>query len=155
MLTKDFIRNILFCTSFFWCSSDLAKPILQGTVKGGETTRQTEEEVERQHQGMERPGVRQVPKGNGEQRKMEELAVKSSVVAQRPLRLRDRWDEMRVALFSFLPVTKAHTFWRVDFLPKKIFWGTRWCTTLIYSAVVHLFIFIPFCHCHKGCFCFF
>ena len=35
-------------------------------------TRQTEEEVGRQHQGMDRPGVRQVPAGSGEQVKMEE-----------------------------------------------------------------------------------
>ena len=35
-------------------------------------TRQTEEEVERQHRGMDRPGVRQVPEGSGEQGKMEE-----------------------------------------------------------------------------------
>ena len=34
-------------------------------------TRQTEEEVGR-HLGMERPGVRQVPEGSGEQGKMEE-----------------------------------------------------------------------------------
>ena len=53
-------------------SSGLAKTILQGTVKGGKKTRQTEEEVGRQHQGMDRPGVRQVPKGSGEQGKMEE-----------------------------------------------------------------------------------
>ena len=33
---------------------------------------QTEEEVGRQHQGMDRPGVRQVPEGSGEQEKMEE-----------------------------------------------------------------------------------
>ena len=33
----------------------------------GKKTRQTEEEVGRQHQGMERPGVRQVPEGSGEQ----------------------------------------------------------------------------------------
>ena len=34
---------------------------------------------------MDRPGVRQVPEGGGEQRKMEEkLVVKSSVVPQRP-----------------------------------------------------------------------
>ena len=46
-------------------SSGLAKTILQGT-------RQTEEEVGRQHQGMDRPGVRQVPEGSGEQEKMEE-----------------------------------------------------------------------------------
>ena len=38
----------------------------------GKKTRQTEEEVGRQHQGMDRPGVRQVPDGSGEQRKKEE-----------------------------------------------------------------------------------
>ena len=36
-------------------------------------TRQTEEEVGRQHQEMDRPVVRQVPEGVGEQRKMEEV----------------------------------------------------------------------------------
>ena len=36
----------------------------------GKKTRQTEEEV-RRHQGMDRPGVRQVPEGSGEQEKME------------------------------------------------------------------------------------
>ena len=35
-------------------------------------TKQTEEEVGRQHQGLDRPGVRQVPVGSGEQRKLEE-----------------------------------------------------------------------------------
>ena len=34
--------------------------------------RQTEEEVGRQHQGMDRPGVGQVPEDSGEQGKMEE-----------------------------------------------------------------------------------
>ena len=53
-------------------SSGLAKTILQGTVKGGKATRQTEEEVGRQHQGMDKPGVRQVPEGSREGRKMEE-----------------------------------------------------------------------------------
>ena len=39
----------------------------------GKKTRQTGEEVERQHQGMDRPGIRQIPKGSGEQGgKMEE-----------------------------------------------------------------------------------
>ena len=37
----------------------------------GKKTRQTEEEVGRQHQGMDRPGVRQVPEGSAEQGKME------------------------------------------------------------------------------------
>ena len=54
----------------------------------GKKTRQTEEEVGRHHQGMDRPGVRQVPEDNGEQRKMEETVVKSSVVPQRPSRFR-------------------------------------------------------------------
>ena len=48
------------------------KNILQGIVKGGRKTKQTEEEVRRQHQGMDRPGVRQVQEGIGEQGKMEE-----------------------------------------------------------------------------------
>ena len=34
-------------------------------------TRQTEEEVGRQHQGMDRPGVWKVQEGSGEQVKME------------------------------------------------------------------------------------
>ena len=36
-------------------SSGLAQTILQGTVKRVKTTRPTEEEVGRQHQGMDRP----------------------------------------------------------------------------------------------------
>ena len=47
-------------------SSGLAKTILQGTVQWGKKTRHTEEEVKRQHQGMDRPGVRKVPKSSRE-----------------------------------------------------------------------------------------
>ena len=39
-------------------------------------TRQTEEKVGRQHQGMDRPGVRQVRECSGEQQKMEETGRK-------------------------------------------------------------------------------
>ena len=53
-------------------SSGQAKIILQGTVKGGKKTRQTEEEVGRQHQGMDRPGFRQVSEDSGELGKMKE-----------------------------------------------------------------------------------
>ena len=42
----------------------------------GKKTRQTEEEVGRQHQGMDKPGVQQVPKGSGEQAKMEKTGCK-------------------------------------------------------------------------------
>ena len=38
----------------------------------GKKTRQTEEEVGRQHHRMDRPGVCQVPEGSGEEGKMEE-----------------------------------------------------------------------------------
>ena len=42
----------------------------------GKKTRLTEEEVGRQPQGMDRPGVCQVPEGSGEQGKMEETGCK-------------------------------------------------------------------------------
>ena len=42
----------------------------------GKKTRLTEEEVGRQHREMDRPGVRQVPEGSGEQGKMEKTACK-------------------------------------------------------------------------------
>ena len=40
----------------------------------GKKTRQTEEEVGRQHQGMDRSGVRQAQDGSGEQGKIENTA---------------------------------------------------------------------------------
>ena len=46
---------------------------------------QTEEEVGRQHQGMDRPGVRQVPEGDGEQGKMEETG--SEIICGAPMTL--------------------------------------------------------------------
>ena len=42
----------------------------------GKKTRQTVEEVGKQHQGMDRPGVRQVPTGSAEQGKVEETGCK-------------------------------------------------------------------------------
>ena len=42
----------------------------------GKKIRQTEEEVGRQHQGMDRPGVWQVPEGSGKQGKMEKTHYK-------------------------------------------------------------------------------
>ena len=48
-------------------SSGLAKNRLARHSERGKKTRRTKEEVGRQHQGMYRPGVRQVPEGSGEQ----------------------------------------------------------------------------------------
>ena len=42
----------------------------------GKKTRRTKEEVGRQPQGMDRPGVQQVPEGSGEQGKMEKTGCK-------------------------------------------------------------------------------
>ena len=42
----------------------------------GKKTRRTKEEVGRQHQGMNRPGIRQVPEGSWEQGKMEKTGCK-------------------------------------------------------------------------------
>ena len=70
--------------------SGLAKTILQSTVKGEKKTRQTEEKVARQHQGLDRPGVHQVPEGSREQGKMEETGCEIICGAQRSLQLRDR-----------------------------------------------------------------
>ena len=55
-------------------SSGVAKNILQGTVKERKRKGREEDKAdrERQHQEMYRPGVRQVPEGNGEQGRMEE-----------------------------------------------------------------------------------
>ena len=57
----------------------------------GKKTRQTEEEVERQHQGMDRPRVQQVPEGSGERGKNGENWLRNHMVPQRPSCLRDRW----------------------------------------------------------------
>ena len=48
----------------------------------GKKTRRTEEEVGRQHQGMDRPRVRQVPEGSGEQEKMVKTGCKIICGAQ-------------------------------------------------------------------------
>ena len=64
------------------CSSGMAKTILQSS-DWGKKTKLTENEVGRQHQGMNRPGVHKVPEDSGEQRKMEETG--SGVICGAPL----------------------------------------------------------------------
>ena len=59
------------------CSSGLAKTIyLARHRERGKKTKQTEGEVGRQHQGMDRPGVRQAPEGSGEEGKTEKTGCK-------------------------------------------------------------------------------
>ena len=56
----------------------------------GKKTRQTVEEVGRQHQGMDRPGVHQVPEGGGEQGKMEENGCKVNCGAPRTVAVKGK-----------------------------------------------------------------
>ena len=59
-------------------SSGLAKTILQGIhSKREKKTKQSEEEVGRWHQGMDRSWVGKVPEGSGEYRKMEETGCEN------------------------------------------------------------------------------
>ena len=73
----------------------MTKIILQGTVKGEKKTRQTEEEVGRQLQGMDRPGVWQVPEGSGEQGQMEKTGCKIICVAPATLAVKGLMMMMR------------------------------------------------------------
>ena len=50
----------------------------------GKKTRQTEEEVEKQHQELDKPGVRRVPEGSGEQKKTVETGCEVICSASRP-----------------------------------------------------------------------
>ena len=58
-------------------------------------TRQTEEEVGRQHQGMDLPGVRQVPEGSGEEGKMEKTGCKIIYGAVPEI----MWKQVRAILY--------------------------------------------------------
>ena len=66
----------------------------------GKKTKQTEEEVGRQHQGMDRPGVRQVPEGSGEQGKMEKTGCKIICGAPTTLAVKGLMMMMMVAFSS-------------------------------------------------------
>ena len=55
----------------------------------GKKTKQTGEEVGRQHQGMDRPEFEKSQRAVQNREKWRKLVVKSSVVPQRPSRLRD------------------------------------------------------------------
>ena len=74
---------------------------------------------------MDRPGVRQVPEGSGEQGKWRKLVAKSSVVPQRPLRLRDWWWwwwwwHMTINIKSSLIAKKVKS--SEDTVETDIFW---------------------------------
>ena len=61
----------------------------------GKKTRRTKEEVGRHHQGIDRPGVPQVPGGSGEQEKMEETGYEVIRGAPATLAVKGYMREMR------------------------------------------------------------
>ena len=81
-------------------SSGLAKAILARHSERGKKTRQTEEEVGRQYRGMDRPGVRQVPEGSGEQGKMEKTGCK--IICGAPTTLAVKGLMMLMILVTFI-----------------------------------------------------
>ena len=117
--------SLLFCSYcrywFLWyicigvCSGMVMSPVLQvwpnhlaKHSERGKKTKQTEEEVGRQHQGMDRPGVRQVPEGVENREKWRKLVAKSSVVPQRPSQLRDLWWWWYISVAESMPHYSAH-----------------------------------------------
>ena len=77
--TDFFVGNMVFVGDVYKRQPDMSAVVWSGLPfissgqnrlarhsERGKKTRQTEEEVERQHQGMDRPGVRYIPEGNGE-----------------------------------------------------------------------------------------
>ena len=71
----------------------------------GRKTRQTEEEVGRQHQGMKRPGVHHVPERSGEQEKMEETGREVICGAPATPAVRDSWRWRWKSQNDLLPCT--------------------------------------------------
>ena len=65
-------------------------------------SRQTEEEVGRQHQGTDRPGVRQVPEGSEEQEKMEETSSEIICGAPTTLAVKGLIMMMMMMMYSLL-----------------------------------------------------
>ena len=70
-------------------------------------TRQTEEEVGRQHQGTDRPGFRQVSESSGEQGKMEKTGCKSICGAPTTLAVKGLMMMMMMMMMMITNVTLA------------------------------------------------
>ena len=68
----------------------------------GKKTRQIEEELGRQHQGMDRPGVRKDPKGSGKQGKMEETGCEIICGAQTTVAVKGemRWEMRETGIMT-------------------------------------------------------
>ena len=89
----------------------------------GMKTRQTEEEAGRQHQGMDRPGVRQVQEGSGKQGKMEKTGCE--IICGAPTILAVKGKKKKALLTLHAVYTSAHPFKPFSCIPQ-----TGKCCTL-------------------------
>ena len=81
---------------------------LARNVERGKMTRQTEEEMGRQQQGMGKPEVCQVPEGSGEQRKMEETGCE--VICGSPMTLAVKGQVKVKVILAFFCLNQALLF---------------------------------------------
>ena len=98
----------------------------------GKKTRRTKEEVGRQHQGMDRPGVQQVPEGSGEQGQMEKTGCKIICGAPTTLAVKGLMMMMMTQCSTII----LHSCWR------------DWLQKVLQTSVLHFFM------CDTPC-CFF
>ena len=75
----------------------------------GKKTRQTEEEVGRPHQGMDRPGDRQVPEGSGELGKM--VKTGCNIICGAPTTLAVKGLMMMMMMMHEMLVYFIYYFW--------------------------------------------
>ena len=101
-------------------SSGVAKT-LAGHCERGKKTRQAEEEMGRRHQGRDRPGVRQVPEGSGEQGKMEKTGCK--VICGAPTTLAVKGLMMMVMMM----ILTEQPFPAGCFVSGRWQWPQHWC----------------------------
>ena len=123
--------------------------------ESGKKTRQTEEEVGRQHQGMDRPRVRQSQRAVENREKWRKLVAKSSVVPQRPSRLKDRWERDDEMFKRY----KCGVFCLGNDLYHGVFSGAvlvRFlnCLIITFSSFSHYYYYRCCCCCCCCCCCY-
>ena len=88
----------------------------------GKKMRQTDEEMGRHRKGMDRPGVRQVPEGSGEQGKMEKTGRKIMRGVPTTLAIK--------GLMMMMITLSLSIYVSVSFLVITAYWSTRRCWVL-------------------------
>ena len=93
----------------------------------GKKTRRTKEEVGRQHQGMDRPGVQQVPEDSGEQGKMEKTSCRIICGAPTTLTVKGLIMIMMMTFFFFFARSRPT---RLDVVNETTMTGLYYVTSI-------------------------